>query len=60
MRMDLTVTGYATYDDLLQYMWGSAAVIGLQTLPILGRADDDGAAGTGSRRTRSTSATPSS
>ena len=40
MRMDLTVNGYATYEDLLKYMWGSAAVIGLQTLPILGRADD--------------------
>lgn len=36
MRMDLTVTGYPTYDDLLGYMWGSAAVIGLQMLPILG------------------------
>lgn len=41
MRSDLTVTGYATYDDLMRYMWGSAAVIGLQMLPILGRADDD-------------------
>jgi len=39
MRMDLTVTGYATYDELARYMWGSAAVIGLQMLPILGRAD---------------------
>ena len=39
MRMDLTVTGYETYDDLVRYMWGSAAVIGLQTLPVLGRAD---------------------
>jgi phytoene synthase len=39
MRMDLTVTEYATYDDLAKYMWGSAAVIGLQMLPILGRAD---------------------
>jgi phytoene synthase len=39
MRMDLTVTGYATYEDLARYMWGSAAVIGLQMLPILGRAD---------------------
>lgn len=39
MRMDLTVTGYATYDDLAKYMWGSAAVIGLEMLPILGRAD---------------------
>jgi phytoene synthase len=36
MRMDLTVTGYATYDDLLEYVYGSAAVIGLQMLPILG------------------------
>jgi len=40
MRMDLTVTSYATYDDLAKYMWGSAAVIGLQMLPVLGRADD--------------------
>jgi len=39
MRTDLTVTSYATYDDLARYMWGSAAVIGLQMLPILGRAD---------------------
>lgn len=35
MRMDLTVTGYATYADLRRYMWGSAAVIGLQMLSIL-------------------------
>jgi 15-cis-phytoene synthase len=40
MRTDLTVTEYATYDDLCGYMWGSAAVIGLQMLPILGPADD--------------------
>jgi len=40
MAMDLTVTEYATYADLERYMWGSAAVIGLQMLPILGRADD--------------------
>jgi phytoene synthase len=39
MRMDLTVSSYETYDDLARYMWGSAAVIGLQMLPILGRAD---------------------
>jgi 15-cis-phytoene synthase len=38
MRLDLTVTGYAGFDDLARYMWGSAAVIGLQMLPILGRA----------------------
>jgi phytoene synthase len=35
MRMDLGVTEYATWDALLAYMHGSAAVIGLQTLPIL-------------------------
>ena len=35
MQMDITVTGYATYADLEQYMYGSAAVIGLQMLPIL-------------------------
>jgi phytoene synthase len=40
MRMDLTVTGYATFEDLARYMWGSAAVIGLQMLPILGSATD--------------------
>jgi 15-cis-phytoene synthase len=39
MRMDLTVSSYPTYDDLARYMWGSAAVIGLEMLPILGRAD---------------------
>jgi phytoene synthase len=40
MRMDLTVTSYPSYADLAQYMWGSAAVIGLQMLPVLGRVDD--------------------
>jgi 15-cis-phytoene synthase len=41
MHMDLTVRSYATYDDLRTYMWGSAAVIGLQMVPILGRRDED-------------------
>lgn len=36
MRTDLTVTDYATYADLRAYMHGSAAVIGLQMLPVLG------------------------
>ncbi|KUL46030.1 phytoene synthase [Streptomyces sp. NRRL F-4489] len=36
MRADLDVTGYATYADLRRYMHGSAAVIGLQLLPVLG------------------------
>lgn len=40
MRMDLTVSRYDTFDDLQQYMWGSAGVIGLQMLPILGRASE--------------------
>ncbi len=35
MRMDLTIGSYKTYDDLLDYMHGSAAVIGLQMLPVL-------------------------
>jgi phytoene synthase len=39
MAMDLTVTSYATYDDLLGYMEGSAAVIGTMMLPILGSSD---------------------
>jgi phytoene synthase len=39
MEMDLTVTGYPTYEDLLDYMEGSAAVIGTMMLPILGSSD---------------------
>ncbi len=35
MTMDLTVTEYPTYDDLYTYVYGSAAVIGLQMVPIL-------------------------
>jgi phytoene synthase len=35
MRMDLTVADYPTYDDLMKYVWGSAAVIGLQMVPVL-------------------------
>lgn len=35
MRMDLTVTHYDTYEDLYEYVYGSAAVIGLQMVPIL-------------------------
>jgi 15-cis-phytoene synthase len=35
MRMDITVTEYATYADLERYMYGSAAVIGLEMVPIL-------------------------
>jgi len=39
MEMDLTVTEYQTYDDLLEYMAGSAAAIGTMMLPILGTRD---------------------
>jgi len=35
MTMDLTVTQYETYEDLYEYVYGSAAVIGLQMVPIL-------------------------
>ena len=40
MEMDLTVTTYATFDDLYEYVYGSAAVIGLEMLPILGTISD--------------------
>lgn len=36
MRMDLTVTDYPTMAELRRYMHGSAGVIGLQLLPVLG------------------------
>jgi phytoene synthase len=39
MAMDLTVTGYRTYNDLLAYMAGSAAAIGTMMLPILEPSD---------------------
>jgi phytoene synthase len=38
MAMDLTITRYRTYPDLLGYMEGSSAVIGTLMLPILGLA----------------------
>ncbi|PXY19613.1 phytoene/squalene synthase family protein [Prauserella muralis] len=36
MRMDLHVREYATFADLHTYTYGSASVIGLQMLPVLG------------------------
>jgi phytoene synthase len=36
MRMDLSTSEYATWDDLVDYMKGSAAAIGSQLLPVLG------------------------
>ena len=38
MTSDLEVTGYPDLAALDRYMWGSAAVIGLQVLPVLGTA----------------------
>lgn len=39
MAMDLTVTRYQNYDELMTYVYGSAVVIGLEMLPILGYND---------------------
>ena len=39
MTMDLSITEYQTYDNLMEYVYGSAAVIGLQMVPILGATD---------------------
>ena len=39
MTMDLTVQEYETFDDLMEYIYGSAAVIGLEMAPILGFTD---------------------
>lgn len=36
MATDLTVTRYATYNDLYGYMYGSAAAIGSMMVPVLG------------------------
>ncbi len=36
MTMDLTVAEYQNYGDLMEYVYGSASVIGLQMVPILG------------------------
>ena len=36
MTMDLTVSEYQSFDDLMEYVYGSASVIGLQMVPILG------------------------
>jgi phytoene synthase len=41
MTMDLTVREYESYEDLLEYVYGSAAVIGLEMVPILGPLHND-------------------
>jgi 15-cis-phytoene synthase len=35
MAMDLYINEYQSFDDLMEYVYGSASVIGLQMLPIL-------------------------
>lgn len=39
MAMDITQREYPTYADLERYMYGSAAVVGLQLLPVLEPVD---------------------
>ena len=39
MEMDLTVTRYKNFEELMTYVYGSAVVIGLEMLPILGYSD---------------------
>ena len=41
MEMDLTVQEYETYEDLMEYVYGSAAVIGLEMVPVLGPLHND-------------------
>lgn len=41
MTMDLSVQEYESYEDLLEYVYGSAAVIGLEMVPILGPLHND-------------------
>ena len=36
MEMDLSITTYESYESLMEYVYGSAAVIGLQMVPVLG------------------------
>jgi phytoene synthase len=40
MEQDLHVSSYATWEDLLGYSYGSAAVIGLMLLPVFGTVVD--------------------
>jgi 15-cis-phytoene synthase len=39
MSMDLSVAEYETYEDLMEYVYGSAAVIGLQMVHVLGTVE---------------------
>lgn len=39
MEMDLSISDYQNYDELMKYVYGSAAVIGLEMAPVLGVLD---------------------
>ena len=41
MAMDISIARYESYSDLMEYVYGSAAVIGLEMVPILGALSDD-------------------
>ena len=41
MAMDISVSRYESYSDLMEYVYGSAAVIGLEMVPILGALSED-------------------
>lgn len=41
MAMDISVARYHSYENLMEYVYGSAAVIGLEMVPILGALSDD-------------------
>lgn len=41
MAMDISLTRYENYAALTEYVYGSAAVIGLEMVPILGPLSDD-------------------
>jgi len=41
MAMDISVTRYENYSALMEYVYGSAAVIGLEMVPILGPLADE-------------------
>ena len=40
MKQDITIKEYKTYQDLQQYMYGSASVVGLMMTYIIGYTDD--------------------
>lgn len=41
MAMDLSTTRYHSYEDLMEYVYGSAAVIGLEMVEILGYSNKE-------------------